>query len=290
MLFDIQKAERIYKKSIEVLRAVQLKNGGCLATPKGERYPYIYPRDHAMILLGFLSAGCYKRVKKGLEFIFNCQSKSGAFPQRIDKNGNDASYKPIQIDGTGLVLYSMFEYVNQTNDLDFAKAKWKNIMKAVKYIICNIDEDRNLVYTPNSVHEFPPTEQGLEIWANCVCWSALKCMYALSEKIQDVRREWHEYADRIKEGILKNMWNSRLGSFVKTIRLRESSSVLVDTDASAYAVAEFDVLPDGDGRVISMVKDIEKKLWNRELGGESAGIPSMKGEIMGAGDPGHILL
>ncbi|MCP2518832.1 glucoamylase [Candidatus Aminicenantes bacterium AC-335-A11] len=266
-MIDIQKAEGIYKKSIEVLRAVQLKNGGCLATPKGERYPYIYPRDHAVILLGFLSAGHYKRMKRGLEFIFDCQLKSGAFPQRIDKNGNDASYKPIQIDGTGLVLYSMFEYVNQTNDLDFAKAKWENIMRAVKYIICNIDEDRNLVYTPNSIHEFPPTEQGLEIWANCVCWSALRRMYALSEKIQDIRREWHEYANRVKKGILKNMWNSRLGSFVKTIRLKESSSVLVDTDASAYAVAEFGVLPDNDGRVISMVADIEKKLWNRELGG-----------------------
>ena len=62
-MIDIKKAEAIYKKSIEVIKKVQLKNGGCLATPKGERYPYVYPRDHAIIILGFLSAGDYKRAK-----------------------------------------------------------------------------------------------------------------------------------------------------------------------------------------------------------------------------------
>ena len=81
------------------------------------------------------------------------------------------------------------------------------------------------------------------------------------------RDDWKEYASAIREVILKNMWNSRLGTFVNTIRLKESSSVLVDTDASAYAIAEFGVLPDSDYKVKSTVKDIERDLWNRELGG-----------------------
>lgn len=266
-MIDVQQAEKLYEKSIEVLRSVQLRNGGCLATPKGERYPYIYPRDHAMILLGFLSAGLYQRAKKGLEFIFGSQLEIGAFPQRIDRYGHDASYKPIQIDGTGLVLYALSEYLKRTNDLDFAKARWEKIRRAIKYIICNINEDRQLVFTPNSIHEFPPTEKGLEIWANCVCSAGLKRMYELSQKLELIHEEWREYTLRIKEGILKNMWNSRLGTFVKTIRLKESSSVLVDTDAGAYGVAEFGILPDTDEKIISTVSDIEKDLWNSDLGG-----------------------
>lgn len=266
-MIDVQKAEKIYEKSIGVLKSVQLRNGGCLATPKGERYPYIYPRDQAMILLGFLSAGLYRRAKRGLEFIFNCQLETGAFPQRIDPHGNDASYKPIQIDGTGLVLYVLSEYLNQTNDLNFAKKRWEKIRRAVKYITCNINEERQLVFTPNSIHEFPPTEEGLEIWANCVCQASLELMYELSEKLELIHKEWREYGRRLKEGILKNMWNSRLGTFVKTIRLKESSSVLVDTDVSAYGVAEFGILPDIDERITSTVSDIEKDLWNHELGG-----------------------
>lgn len=266
-MVDEKIANRIYAKSIEVLKSVQLVNGGCLATPKGERYPYIYPRDHAFILLGFLSAGISKSVEKGLRFVFNSQLDSGAFPQRIAQNGHDASYKPIQIDGTGLVLFALSEYIDQNNHLNFAKEEWDKIKRAVKYIICSIDENRQLVYTPNSIHEFPPTEAGLEIWANCVCCAALQRMYELSVKIDRVRGDWQEYAVDIREGILKNMWNSRTGSFVKTIRIKESSSVLVDTDASAYAVAEFNILPDTDDRVISTVSDIERDLWDRDLGG-----------------------
>ena len=85
------KAEKIYKKSIEILKKVQLRNGGCLATPKGERYPYVYPRDHAICILGYLSAGMVKEAKKGLTFVLKGQLDNGAFPQRYDTKGNDAS-------------------------------------------------------------------------------------------------------------------------------------------------------------------------------------------------------
>ncbi len=60
-----QKAQKIYKKSIEVLKEVQLQNGGCLATPKGKRYPYVYPRDHSLIILGFYQRVFIKKQKKG---------------------------------------------------------------------------------------------------------------------------------------------------------------------------------------------------------------------------------
>lgn len=266
-MIDKRKAEKIYKKSIDVLKSVQLENGGCLATPRGERYPYVYPRDHCIVVLGFLSAGLNQRAKKALRFVLGCQQKSGAFPQRIDTKGNDASYKPIQVDGTGMVLYALSEYVNKTNDLKFAEKNWNNVRGAAGYIINNIYEDKQLVYTPNSVHEFPPTEQGLEIWANCVCCAALKRMYELSAKLGHNHNEWEEHAARVEEGILKYMWNSRIGTFVKNIRIKESSSVLVDTDASEYAIAEFGILGNKDKRVKSTVGDIERDLWNRQLGG-----------------------
>lgn len=43
---------------------------------------------------------------------------------------------------------------------------------------------------------------------------------------------------------------------MKTIRLKESSSLLVESDASAYGVGEFGILPDTDKRIISTVSDI----------------------------------
>jgi len=268
MMIDIRKAGAIYRKSVDILKSVQLKNGGCLATPRGERYPYIYPRDHAAITLGFLSAGLFAEAKKALAFVLKCNcTASGAFPQRIDMDGNDASYKPVQIDGTAMILYTLSEYINRTNDLGFAGKHWEIINKAVSYIINNFHEDKQLVFTPNSIHEFPPTEKGLEIWANAACCSALQRMYELSVLLHDPRAEWEDYSNKIRSGIQGFMWNSRIGAFVKNIRLKESSSVLQDPDASKYAVADFGVLPDSDVRIKTTVRHIEKALWHKELGG-----------------------
>ena len=266
-MIDTKKANKIYNKSVQVIKQVQLKNGGCLATPPGKRYPYVYPRDHAIILLGFLSAGLTNQTKKGLEFVFKSQLESGAFPQRINKDGSDASYKPIQIDGTGLILNAYADYIQATNDLTFAEKYWDQAKEATHYIIEHIYGEKQLVFTPNSIHEFPPTEEGLEIWANCTCCSALKKMYEIGELLNHSHPEWKEKSTNIKEGIINNMWNERIGTFVKTIRIKESSSVLIDTDASEYAIADFNILPDDDPKVKSTVKDIEKDLWNKDLGG-----------------------
>lgn len=279
-MIDNKKASKVYDRSIEVLKEVQLKNGGCLATPKGKRYPYVYPRDHSLIILGFLSAGLYENAKKGLEFILATQTESGNFPQRVDMEGCDASYKPVQIDGTGLVLYALHEYLSTAGDKDFVKEKFEYIKNAVKYIIKNSYDNINgdyerikhhpktpLIYTPNSVHEYPPTEAGLEIWANSACCSALSRAYEISRFLGKEQRSWKQEAAKVKNGILKFMWNNRKKTFVKTIRIREANSVLVDPDISKYAIADFGILKDTDEKVITTVKDIESNLWNNDLGG-----------------------
>jgi len=264
---NVKKAEMLYKNSIRILKEIQLKNGGCLATPRGERYPYIYPRDHSLSILAFLSVNATDNARKAMKFIFKEQLRSGAFPQRYDMKGRDASYKPIQIDGTGLILYAFTRYVNQTKDYDFARKNWKKVKKSVNYIIDNIYHEKGLVFTPNSIHEFPPTEEGLEIWANCACYAALRELSRLAEKLKLENKGWERHARSIRASILKYMWNSRIKSFIKNIRIRESSSVKLEPDIAQYAVAYFGILPDKDKRVKSTVKRIEKELWNKDLGG-----------------------
>ncbi len=264
---DRKKADELYRSSIKVLRSVQTKNGGCLATPKGKRYPYIYPRDNAVCVLGFLSAGLYVEAKKALNFIMKTQLDSGAFPQRVDVRGRDASYKPIQIDGTALTLYSLARYVLSSGDYGFWKRHADAVNRAMRYIEKNIYNEKGLVFTPNSVHEFPPMEEGLEIWANAACAAAAKQAHAVSLEAGTERREWLQLSKTIIKGIDKYMWNSRTGSFVKVIRLRESSSVDIDPDAGILGLVEFGVFDDSNDKILSSIRRIERELWNRELGG-----------------------
>lgn len=262
-----KKAEAIYRSSIKVLREVQMKSGGCLATPRGERYPYVYPRDNAICILGFVSAGLFREARRSLKFILKTQLSSGAFPQRVENDGIDASYKPIQIDGTALTIYALSGYARASGDLMFAREQWGTVEASMRYITKNIHKDKGLVFTPNSVHEFPPMEEGLEIWANATSFSALEQAYQLGLSINRDRVKWLESANLIKNGIKSYMWDTSIRSFIKTIRLDDSSSIENDADSGCLALCEFGVFPDKDPRIIFTMKRMEKELWNSELGG-----------------------
>ena len=264
---EYKKAEALYRNSIKVLRKVQLKSGGCLATPKGERYPYVYPRDNAVCVAGFVSAGLFREARRALGFILRTQLPSGAFPQRVDTDGKDASYKPIQIDGTALSICSLSDYARLSGDLDFVMKNWEIVESALEYIVKNMHPEKDLVFTPNSVHEFPPMEEGLEIWANACCLAALERGYHMGAVLKMNRPRWLETANKIRNGIKSYMWNSRTRSFIKTIRLKESSSVETDADSSCLALCDLGVFPDKEPKMLSTIRRMESHLINKELGG-----------------------
>ena len=254
---SIKKAEKLYRESINILKKLQLNNGAILASfPKG-RYPYIYPRDHSVCVLALIEAGLFDEAKKALNFVLKSQNKNGSFPQRLDKKGKDASYKPIQLDNTGLILYAFAKYILATNDKKFLKKTRKKISKAVKYLKSQLNK-KNLFFTPNSIHEFPPYEEGLEVWANATCYGALKGLESigLKSKIN---------LNKIKKSINKYLWNGKY--FIKNIRIKESSSVVADIDASSYALADFGVFDDDNEKIKKTIIEIEKTLWHKKLGG-----------------------
>jgi len=255
--FHSDRADKLYLESINVLKKLQLPNGAILASsPKG-RYPYVYPRDHAVCILAMIDAGLFLRAKKALSFVLDSQNKSGSFPQRLDKKGRDASYKPIQLDNTGLVLYTFAKYIQSTLDKDFLSKYKVKINKSILYLDGKLNK-KNLFFTPNSIHEFPPYEEGLEVWANATCYGALKELKKIGIKIKiDL--------SKIKKAIEKNLWNGKY--FIKNIRLDESSSIARDVDASSYALADFGVFEDDNEKIKSTVKQIEKNLWHERLGG-----------------------
>jgi len=124
---EIEKAEKIYAKSIEILKKFQLKSGAILASsPKG-RYPYIYPRDHSICILALIELDYKEKAKRALKFILKSQNKDGSFPQRLTRKGEDASYKPIQLDNTGLVLYAFAKYIQKNKDEIFLKQQKSRI-------------------------------------------------------------------------------------------------------------------------------------------------------------------
>ena len=270
-------SEKLYQESIKLIKTYQHPNGGFYASPPENRYPYIYARDHSIILLAAIEAGLIEEAKKGLEFILSVQKPSGEFLQRYDVDGNDASYKDLQIDGNGLVLFALGKYFDETNDVELLKKYWGVVEKAVNFVLQNKNNEVHLVHTVNSIHEYPAYEHGFEIYANASCCAGIEKAIKLGESIGKDVSVWKDEVEKLRESILTRLWNPRIRSFIKNIRIRhkdsdplgydEFASVVYDVDAVEYAPAYFGIIPDGDSKTISTVRRIDRELWDKELEG-----------------------
>ncbi len=278
-------ALKLYENSLKILKENQHENGGFYASPPGTRYPFIYPRDHGVDILGAVAGGLMEEAKKALNFILKAQKPSGEFSQRYDVDGNDASYKDLQIDGNGLVLFALGKYFKATGgaffkemaDKEFVCEHWETIVKAVDFILRNKNEEVNLVHTINSIHEYPAYEHGFEIYANCACCAGIFAAVKMGEALGKDVSEWQVEAEKIKEAILTRMYSPRRRSFIKCIRVKEKSSnpigydafasSVIDVDAVEYSPAYFELIDESDIKNISTVKRIHDHLWDKEIGG-----------------------
>ena len=265
--FSEEKLEELYNSSVELILKAQLDSGGILFTVSDEPSHYIYPRYHLLATLGLIYAGKYDEAKKALEFAFRGQSKrTGALPHRWDRSANDVSYRKAEVDCTALFLYAFAEYVTKSADYEFAERYWERIEKAVDFINSKIVPGKNLVLTPNSIHEYAPIDYGYEIWCNALCCTAFRELSGIAEKIR-LQYAPLEKENLIKEAIMSYMWNSRIKSFIKAIKVEDAVGVILGPDASVLALSFFNVFNDSDERIRSTVAFLEENLRYKELDG-----------------------
>ena len=282
---NLIEAERLYENSVRILKMNQHENGGFYASPPGTRYPFIYPRDHSICIYGAVEAGLMNEARKGLEFMLNSQKPMGEFSQRYDVDGNDASYKELQIDGNGLVLFVLGKYFKATGgsfyeemaDKAFIAKYWETVEKAVQFILMNKNEEVNLIHTINSIHEYPAYEHGFEIYANCACCAGIYAAVDMGKALGKDVSGWEEQADIIKKAILTRLYSPRRRSFTKCIRVKDRNSkpigydpfasLVHDIDAVEYAPAYFELISDYDIKILSTARRIHQELWDKEIGG-----------------------
>ncbi|AKB85433.1 hypothetical protein MCMEM_1380 [Methanococcoides methylutens MM1] len=282
---NLIEAEKLYENSVKILKNNQHEKGGFYASPPGTRYPFIYPRDHSVAILGCIDAEMLDEARKGLEFVLNSQKPLGEFSQRYDVDGNDASYKDLQIDGNGLVLYAMGKYFEATGglffesmaDRAFVEKHWETVKKAVEFILMNKNEEVDLIHTVNSIHEYPAYEHGFEIYANSACCAGIQAAVKMGEALEEDVDTWKAEAEKIREAILTRMYSPRRRSFIKCIRVKEKSSnpigydafasSVIDVDVVEYAPAYFGLIDQHDIKNRYTVRRIHDKLWDKEIGG-----------------------
>ncbi|HIE34465.1 MAG TPA: hypothetical protein EYP86_04940 [Candidatus Altiarchaeales archaeon] len=257
------KLKKLNRKSLSVINSVYLDNGGILASPPSGRYPYIYPRDAALILRILNNLGKHRMVKKSLKFLVDKQMEIGEWTQRYNRDGTPASYRPSQLDCNGLVLYVLNEYYQKTGDKKFIEFAWNSIKQGIEFIKEHYIHEERLLFSLNSIHEWPPMESGFDIWVNVTCHAGIKAGESMAEELgeKDYTEEWENLASDLWIGISK-----RLIVDNKFIKVTNSHSIM-DPDISEMAPYITKSVSVRETILKNSVKSIEKILWDDELTG-----------------------
>ena len=232
-----QKIHKIYKRTILLFPLLyNYETGGISAAAEVDEerekcggYAYSWPRDAIFITKAMNELHMNKEVEKFYkDFCKNTQSKNGMWEQRFYTDGTLAPSWGYQVDETAAVIYGIYDYYKNNQDVKFLKDNLKTCEKALKFLSKYVD----------NILENKEQQLSYDIWEECEdihCYSLATILAALGnmleiydvvkplfetnrlkleqiskseEKIKSTQRELKKY-------ILNNFYDKEKGSFVR---------------------------------------------------------------------------
>lgn len=226
-------------------------------------YSYCWPRDASWVCIALDRARYHHLSAEIFEFFAKIITPRGNFLHKYTPAGDFGStWHPvpmIQVDETGLPLYALY------NNWDIAKSIWTTgryyrvlVIPAANYLVKAINSETGL---PISSFDLWEERKGVHTYSACTVYAGLKGAGELSRTLGDYDNAniWNGAAEKIKESILKKLYDEKLGRF----RCSLNDPTL---DSSVFAVWYFGILPPDDPKVFRTMKAIEKEL-KRPSGG-----------------------
>jgi glycogen debranching enzyme len=108
-------------------------------------YAWFFGRDSMWTSFALNASGDFATTKQALEFIGQFQREDGRLPHEIAQSANLVDwfhaypYAYASVDATPLYIISVNDYVTQSGDLDFARAKWDQVWKAYQFLRSTYD-------------------------------------------------------------------------------------------------------------------------------------------------------
>jgi len=265
-----EQAQRVYNRSIFVLRNCSSHNGSVIASPDprtlksgGDTYNYCWWRDGGYISKAMDEVGLYEQSHKFLQFAMKCQEEEGYFIHRHFPDGTVGStwHPPpfIQIDQTSTVISAVWHHFKRHGDLDQLLEMWPLVKNGANFIVDHFMDERGL---PLPSYDLWEERKAVNAYSCASVIHGLERAERIAEQLGKSVGRWREASNKMREATLKHLWNEDKGAFFKAI-----DPVDTNLDASTLLAIKLGVLKPGDKRAEQLVHAIETRLWNHEVGG-----------------------
>jgi glucoamylase len=270
-----------FKRSLVTIRTHTNRNGSIIASGDSDllqygrdTYSYMWPRDSAISALALAKAGDFNASKRFFRFCRDIITKDGYFMHkyRPDKSlgsswhpfiVNGEYQLPIQEDETALVINSLWTYYELSKDLEFIESIYNDLVKkAAEFMVSYIDEKTGL---PKPSYDLWEMYFGVHTWTAATVYGALDVSSKFAKMLgkDESSRRYMDTALKLKEAIIKHLFDEKRGVFLKSIFSNESIENLTDKriDMSAvYGVYKFGVMDKNDERLMKAFEETRRAL------------------------------
>ncbi len=274
--------EGLYKRSLLILRAHTDNRGGIIAAAdsdttsyNGDTYCYVWPRDGARAAQALVRAGYFRIVARFFEFCARCLTGEGYLLHKYNPDGsagsswhpwineNGQKQLPIQEDETALVLYSLWEYYSLCKDIEGIRLLYGPLIKPAAAFLCDyIDKDSGL---PEGSYDIWEEAYGTSAFTAGAVWAGLEAasMFVQAFGEAALARKYKLAAQRLKDAVLKHMYDPEKGRFLRMIRVGKNGAREADhrLDSSICGLYLFGMFEPSHPYVVNTMKEIERGLW-----------------------------
>ncbi|MCA1813809.1 MAG: glycoside hydrolase family 15 protein [Halobacteriales archaeon] len=264
-------ARELYVRSVFVMRNCTSSNSGSIiASPDtrslswgGDTYNYCWWRDAGYISKAMDEAGLTELSNKFLRFAQKCQSDDGSFAHRFFPDGSFGStwHPPpfLQVDQTATVISAAWHHFKHRGDLDLLLDLWPMLKNAANFLTEFRDPQTNL---PGKSWDLWEERHGIHTYSVAAVLHALERAARIAEELGKDPVRWRQAEDEMRAAAMKHLWDEQHGHFVRSLGPRDDKA-----DASLLLALKLGLVPWQDVKAHQTVERIERKLWNKQVGG-----------------------
>jgi len=282
----------LFKRSLLVLRT-NIDAGGAIIAGNDsdvqhfarDTYSYMWPRDGALVAYALDLAGYHGITKRFFEFCLNIIRKGkesvGYFLHKYNPDGslgsswhpwtrNDEKQLPIQEDGTGLILWSLWYHFDRYRDIEFISELYDDLIIRCGDFLSSYRDTKTGLPLPS--YDLWEEKWGIHTFTVSAVYGGLKAAENFVEFFHDTKRGkiYRRAAEEVKSAMERYLYDKKQKRFLKTIIPDKNGSFEMDftIDASIYAPFYFGAFEPDDEKVINTLNAIKDRLWIKtDVGG-----------------------
>ncbi len=270
---------KLFKLSLLIVRTQVDENGAIIAANdtdimqyNRDHYSYMWPRDGALVAYAMTMAGYHGTIVPFFHFCARAITEDGYLQHKYNPDGTVGSswhpylhqgreQLPIQEDETALVLFALWQDYVKHEQIELPQSLYPDLIRrANRFLYTYVDEELSL---PKPSYDLWEERYGIYTFTASAVYGGMMAASNFAKLFGDDERcrRYAGHAERIKEGILRHLWDEESGRFARGLYKKDGVWVKDMTlEASIYGLFEFGVLPADDPRVISTMNAIKEGL------------------------------